>query len=147
MRSRQIGWPGLVLLIVAAVVLIAGCGTATAGRSHGSVAQASAAGPLRCSLPVVVVSRDTRTGPGDLGPVIAAEVAHGKLPPFVPKDFGYIDDRAWDQAQAALTRLVPGTRHIVVISGHNIQIDRPRIVAGAIHEVFRSARQRGRTCS
>jgi hypothetical protein len=113
-----------------------------------SVAQARAVGPLRCSLPVVVVSRDTRSGPGDLGPLIAAEVAQGKLPAFVPKDFGYIDDRAWDKAQDALARLVPGTRHIVVASGHNIQIDRPRIVAGAIHEVFGSARQqRSRTCS
>ena len=113
-----------------------------------SVAQARAVGPLRCSLPVVVVSRDTRSGPGDLGPLIAAEVAQGKLPAFVPEDFGYIDDRAWDKAQDALARLVPGTRHIVVASGHNIQIDRPRIVAGAIHEVFGSARQqRSRTCS
>jgi hypothetical protein len=32
-RSRQIGWPGPVLLIVAAAVLLAGCGTATAGRT------------------------------------------------------------------------------------------------------------------
>jgi pimeloyl-ACP methyl ester carboxylesterase len=101
-----------------------------------SVAQARAARPPRCSLPVVVVSRDTHTAPGNLGPVIASEVAQGKLPPLVPKDFGYIDDRAWDKAQDALVRLVPHARHVVVTSGHNIQIDRPRIVAGVIHEVF-----------
>jgi pimeloyl-ACP methyl ester carboxylesterase len=110
-----------------------------------SVAQARAAPPLLCSLPVVVVSRNTRTPPGDLGPVIASEVAQHKLPAFVPKDFGNIDDRAWDKAQDALTRLVPGARHIVVTSGHNIQIDRPLVVADAIHEVFDTARQqRGR---
>lgn len=38
--------------------------------------------------------------------------------------------------------LVPDTRHIVVTgSGHNIQIDHPRAVADAIHDVFGTARQ------
>jgi pimeloyl-ACP methyl ester carboxylesterase len=106
-----------------------------------SVAQARAAAPLRCSLPVVVLSRDTHTPPGDLGPVIAAAVAQHKLPAFVPKNFGYTDDRAWDKAQDALARLVPGARHIVITSGHNIQIDHPQAVADAIHQIFDTARQ------
>jgi pimeloyl-ACP methyl ester carboxylesterase len=111
-----------------------------------SVAQARAAAPLRCSLPVVVVSRDTHTPPGDLGPVIASAVAQHKLPAFVPKNFGYLDDRAWDKAQDALARLVPGARHIVITSGHNIQIDHPLAVADAIHGVVGTARQQqGRT--
>ncbi len=105
-----------------------------------SAAQARAAAPLRCSLPVAVLSRDTRTNP--MGPVIAAAVAQHKLPAFVPKDFGYISDRAWNKAQDALAMLVPGTRHIVVTgSGHNIQIDNPRAVADAIHDVVGTARQ------
>lgn len=110
-----------------------------------SVAQARAALPLRCSLPVVVVSRNTRTAPGNFGPVIASAVAQHKLPAFVPKNFGYIDDRAWDKSQDALARLVPGARHIVVTSGHNIQIEHPLVVADAIREVLDTARQqRGR---
>jgi pimeloyl-ACP methyl ester carboxylesterase len=97
--------------------------------------------PLPCWLPVTVVSRDTRTGPGDLGPVIAAAVADGTLPAFVPKDFGYTVDRAWDTAQDALARLVPAARHITVVSGHNIQIDHPQVVADVIRQVVNTARQ------
>ncbi len=105
-----------------------------------SVAETRAAAPLRCSLPVVVLSRDTRTNP--MGPVIAAAVAQHRLPAFVPKNFGYINDQAWNKAQDALARLVPDTKHIVVTgSGHNIQIDHPRAVADAIHDVFGIARQ------
>ncbi len=106
-----------------------------------SVAEARAAPPLRCSLPDVVVSRDTRTPPGDLGPVIASAVAQHKLPAFVPKNFGYVDDRAWDKAQDALAGLVPGARHLVITSGHDIPIDHPLVVAGAIHGVVGTARQ------
>jgi pimeloyl-ACP methyl ester carboxylesterase len=104
-----------------------------------SVAQARAAAPLRSSLPVVVLSRDTRTHP--MGPFIASLVAQGKLPAFVPADFGYTNDRAWNKAQDALARLVPNTQHIVVTgSDHNIQIDHPQAVTDAIHEVFDRAR-------
>jgi pimeloyl-ACP methyl ester carboxylesterase len=74
-----------------------------------SVTQARAAAPLRRSLPVVVLSRDTRAHP--MGPFIASLVAQGKLPAFVPADFGYTDDRAWNKAQEALARLVPNTAH------------------------------------
>lgn len=106
-----------------------------------SVAQTRAAPPLRSRLPVTVVSRDTRTGPGDLGPVIAAAVANGTLPAFVPKDFGDTVDRAWDTAQDALARLVPGARHLTLVSGHNIQIDHPEVVADVIRQVFNTARR------
>ena len=105
-----------------------------------SVAQARAAAPPRPYLPVVVLSRDTVAHP--MGPFIASLVAQGKLPAFVPADFGYINDRAWDKAQDALARLVPNTEHIVVIgSDHNIQIDHPQAVTDAIHDVFDSARE------
>jgi len=104
-----------------------------------SVAQVRAAAPPRRSLPVVVLSRDTATNP--MGPFIASLVAQGKLPAFVPADFGYTNDRAWNKAQDALARLVPNTQHIVVTgSGHNIQIDHPQAVTDAIHEVFDRAR-------
>jgi hypothetical protein len=79
--------------------------------------------------------------PGNLGPVIAAAVAQHKLPAVVPRNFGYIDDRAWDKAQDALARLVPGARHVVVTSGHNIQIEHPRAVIGPIHDVVVTARR------
>jgi pimeloyl-ACP methyl ester carboxylesterase len=99
-----------------------------------SAAQARAA-QLSSSLPVVVLSRDTHAHP--MGPFIASLVAQGKLPAFVPADFGYINDRAWNKAQEALASLVPNTQHIVVTgSDHNIQIDHPQAVTGAIHEVF-----------
>jgi pimeloyl-ACP methyl ester carboxylesterase len=104
-----------------------------------SRAQARAAAPLRRSLPVVVLSRDTRAHP--MGPFIASLVAQGKLPAFVPADFGYSNDRAWNTAQDALARLVPNTEHIVVTgSDHTIQIDHPQAVTDAIHDVFDSAR-------
>jgi pimeloyl-ACP methyl ester carboxylesterase len=100
-----------------------------------SVAQARATTPPRRSLPVVVLFRDTRAHP--MGPFIASLVAQGKLPAFVPTDFGYINDRAWNKAQDALARLVPNTQHIVVTgSDHNIQIDHPQAVKDAIHDVF-----------
>jgi pimeloyl-ACP methyl ester carboxylesterase len=99
-----------------------------------SVAQAHAAAPLRRSLPVVVLSRDTAAHP--MGPVIASLVAQGKLPAFVPANFGYINDRAWNKAQDALARLVPNTQHLVVSgSDHNIQIDHPQAVINAIRYV------------
>jgi pimeloyl-ACP methyl ester carboxylesterase len=104
-----------------------------------SMAQVRAAAPLRRSLPVVVLSRDTAAHP--MGPFIASLVAQGTLPAFVPADFGYSNDRAWNQAQDALARLVPNTPHIVVKgSGHHIQIDHPQAVTDAIHEVFDRAR-------
>jgi pimeloyl-ACP methyl ester carboxylesterase len=104
-----------------------------------SVAQARAAPPLRHSLPVVVLSRDTSAHP--MGPFIASLVAQGKLPAFVPADFGYSNDRAWNKAQDALARVVPKTQHIIVKGlDHNIQIDHPQAVTDAIHEVFDSAR-------
>jgi pimeloyl-ACP methyl ester carboxylesterase len=102
-----------------------------------SVAQVRAA-QLRRSLPVIVLSRDTHAHP--MGPFIASLVAQGKLPAFVPKNFGYINDRAWNKAQDALARLVPNAQHRVVTgSDHNIQIDHPQAVTDAIHEVFDSA--------
>jgi pimeloyl-ACP methyl ester carboxylesterase len=104
-----------------------------------SMAQVRAAAPLRPSLPVVVLSRDTAAHP--MGPSIASLVAQGKLPAFVPADFGYINDRAWNKAQDALARLVPNTPHLVVKgSEHNIQIDHPQAVTDAIYDVFDRAR-------
>jgi pimeloyl-ACP methyl ester carboxylesterase len=100
-----------------------------------SVAQVRAAAPLRRSLPVVVLSRDTRAHP--MGPFIASLVAQGTLPSFVPADFGYSNDRAWSKVQDALARLVPNTEHIVVTgSDHTIQIDHPQAVTDALHKVF-----------
>lgn len=104
-----------------------------------SVAQARLAVPSR-SLPVTVLSRDTRNRP--MGPSIAAAVAAGKLPAFVPADFGYIIDRAWNKAQDALAKLVPHAKHVVVKdSGHNIQLEYPQAVTTYIRQVFDKAAQ------
>jgi hypothetical protein len=85
------------------------------------------------------LSCDTHAHP--MGPFIASLVAQGKLPAFVPADFGYSNDRAWNQAQNALARLVLHTEHIVVKGlEHNIQIDHLQAVTNAIHDVFDSAR-------
>ena len=105
-----------------------------------SVNQARRAAPLRRSLPVVVLSRDTRRHP--MGPAIASAVAAGTLPAFVPADFGYINDKAWNNGQTALAKLVPKTKHTIVAdSTHFIQSDHPRAVTDAVHDVFdRTAR-------
>jgi hypothetical protein len=103
-----------------------------------SVAQALAATQRRC-LPVVVLLRDTHAHL--MGPVIASLVAQGTLPAFVPADFGYSNDSAWNQAQDALTRLVPHTQHLVVKGlDHINQIAHPQAVTDALHQVFDSAR-------
>jgi pimeloyl-ACP methyl ester carboxylesterase len=100
-----------------------------------SVAQARLAVPPNRSLPVTVLSRDTRNR--SMGPSIAAAVAAGKLPAFVPADFGYTIDRAWNKAQDALAELVPNANHIIVKnSGHNIQLEYPQAVTTYIHQVF-----------
>lgn len=100
-----------------------------------SVAQARFAAPPSRSLPEAVLSRDTRNR--SMGPTIAALVAAGKLPAFVPADFGYIIDRAWNKAQDALAGLVPHSTHVVVKdSGHNIQLEYPQVVTSYIRQVF-----------
>jgi pimeloyl-ACP methyl ester carboxylesterase len=105
-----------------------------------SVAEARRAAPPSRSLPVIVLSRDTRDRP--MGPAIASAVKAGKLPAFVPVDFGYVIDEAWNKAQDALARLVPNAKHIVVKgSGHNIQLEYPQSVTNAIHQVFDKAAQ------
>jgi pimeloyl-ACP methyl ester carboxylesterase len=102
-----------------------------------SLAQACAA-TLRRYMPVVVVSRDTSVH--HMGPFIASLVVQGTLPAFVPADFGYTNDRAWNQAQDKLARLVPNTQHIVVKGlDHHIQIDHPQVVTDALHDVFNRA--------
>ncbi len=99
-----------------------------------SLTQARRAAPLSSSLPVVVLSRDTRNC--SMGPSIASAVAAGKLPAFVPADFGYVIDKAWNRAQDALAKLAPDTKHIVVQNScHNIQLEYPNTVTNWIHRV------------
>jgi len=107
-----------------------------------SVTQARRGAPPRRSVPVVVLSRDTRRHP--MGPTIAAAVGAGQLPASVPADFGYINDKAWNKAQDALAKLVPHTKHIIVAgSDHNIQVDHPQAVTRAIHQVLDKTTGRG----
>ena len=72
-------------------------------------------------------------------------IAAGLLAKDTPPGFGYVTDRAQQQAQAKLARLVPGAKHVTQThSGHNIHQEQPQLVIGAIREVVDAVRA-GRT--
>jgi pimeloyl-ACP methyl ester carboxylesterase len=97
--------------------------------------QVGAAPPLR-RLPLIVVSADR-----PWGPQIPAMLAQHKLPPDVPRDFGYIVDAAQKQAQRRLAQLVPNARHITnTNSGHEIHKEQPQLVINAIRQVVDAVR-------
>jgi len=50
------------------------------------------------------------------------------LPADTPPDFGYVTDRAQQEAQANLAALVPGAKHVMnTDSGHEIHKDQPQL--------------------
>jgi pimeloyl-ACP methyl ester carboxylesterase len=50
-------------------------------------------------------------------------------------------ERAFQDSQDALARLVPGARHVIAASiGHYIQLDQPRLVTREIRRVVHAAR-------
>ena len=64
------------------------------------------------------------------------DVPGGKLPPGIPADFGATVDQAWKEGQDHDAQLVPNARHIAKTdSGHNIQLEQPRLVIEAIRQV------------
>lgn len=94
-----------------------------------------AAAPLR-DMPLVLLSSDHSIQKA-LEPLIAA----GKLPPGIPANFGSIVDQAWKEGQNHDAKLVRNVKHITKTdSGHNIQLEQPRLVIDAIHEVVDAAR-------
>lgn len=105
-----------------------------------SVDVVRAAPPLH-PMPVIVLSADVL-----FADVVRSGVRAGAFP-GTPEDFGVVIDRANAQAQRRLAELVPGTRHVTETnSGHNMMIDQPVLVTGAIREVVDAVRD-GRTSS
>jgi pimeloyl-ACP methyl ester carboxylesterase len=93
--------------------------------SAAQMRQAQADTPLR-RMPLVVLSH-SRTLPNPFG-----------FPPGWPAE-GL--ERAFQDSQEALARLVPGARHVVAASsGHYIQLDQPRLVTREIRRVVHAAR-------
>jgi pimeloyl-ACP methyl ester carboxylesterase len=75
--------------------------------------------PLR-PMPLVVLTRGRPDGPGG---------------PFVEQD-----EALWLQLQRELAQLVPGSRHVITQSGHNIQDEQPELVLDAIRDVVLAVR-------
>jgi pimeloyl-ACP methyl ester carboxylesterase len=75
--------------------------------------------PLR-PMPLVVLTRGRPEDPG------AA---------FVEQD-----ERLWLELQRELARLVPGSRHLITQSGHDIQLEQPELVLDAIRDVVLAVR-------
>jgi pimeloyl-ACP methyl ester carboxylesterase len=100
-----------------------------------SFAQLRAVAPLR-PMPLVLLSSD-HSAQKALEPLIAA----GKLPPGIPADFGTISDKAWKEGQDHDSKLVPNIMHITKTdSGHNIQLEQPKLVVDAIRRVVEAVR-------
>jgi pimeloyl-ACP methyl ester carboxylesterase len=97
--------------------------------------QLLAAAPIK-PMPLIVLSADR-----PWGPQVPALIAKGELPADVPKDFGYVTDRAQKEAQAKLAALVPGAKHVTEThSGHEIHKDQPQLVTDSIREVVKAVR-------
>jgi hypothetical protein len=95
--------------------------------SAAQVRQAQADTPLRL-MPLVVLSH-SRTLPNPFG-----------FPSDWPLD---ALERAFQESQDELAKLVPGARHVIAArSGHYIQLDQPRLVTREIRGVVREARSR-----
>ena len=95
--------------------------------SAAQMRQAQADTPLR-RMPLVVLSH-SRTLPNPFG-----------FPPDWPIE---ALERAFQDSQDKLARLVPGARHVIAArSGHYIQLDQPRLVTREIRRVVRDARSR-----
>jgi pimeloyl-ACP methyl ester carboxylesterase len=95
--------------------------------SAAEMTQAQADTPLR-RMPLVILSH-SRTLPNPFG-----------FPPDWPIE---ALERAFQDSQDRLARLVPGAKHVIATrSGHYIQLDQPRLVTRAIRRVVKEARKR-----
>jgi pimeloyl-ACP methyl ester carboxylesterase len=93
--------------------------------SAAQMRQAQADTPLR-RMPLTVLSH-SRTLPNPFG-----------FPSDLPVD---ALERAFQQSQDMLARLVPGARHVIAArSGHYIQLDQPGLVTREIRRVVQEAR-------
>jgi len=100
-----------------------------------SLDQIEAGGAIR-QMPMVVLSADER-----YGPKMEAQAAEGELAGSVPADFGYVIDRANEEAQKQLAQLVTGAEHITETdSGHNMMIDNAPLVIDATRDTLDAIR-------
>jgi pimeloyl-ACP methyl ester carboxylesterase len=60
--------------------------------------------------------------------------------PDVPGPFVEQEEELWLQLQRELAQLVPGSRHVITQSGHNIQDEQPELVLDAIRDVVLAVR-------
>lgn len=104
-----------------------------------SFAQIRAATPIK-PLPLVVLSADR-----SVAPQIAEGIANGSLPADILPGYGAAIDAAQPIMQRHLAELVPGATHITnTNSGHDINIEQPRLVIDGIHHVVDALRARRR---
>lgn len=100
--------------------------------------QVRAAPPLR-PVPLIVLSADR-----PWGPQIPSLIAAGTLPADVPRDFGYVTDKAQKQAQQQLAKLVPNAKHITnTNSGHEVHKEQPQLVIDSIRRIVDAVRDPG----
>ena len=70
-------------------------------------------------------------------PLVVLTRGHPDVPgaPFVEQD-----EALWLQLQRELAQLVPGSRHVITQSGHNIPDEQPELVLDAIRDVVMAVR-------
>jgi hypothetical protein len=61
-------------------------------------------------------------------------------PVGVWRRFGALVNRAWKKSQLYLARLHPGTKRVVALSGHQIHVNRPALVAQFVLRMVARAR-------
>jgi pimeloyl-ACP methyl ester carboxylesterase len=101
----------------------------------------------RLSLEVSAAQMRQAQSDTPLRPMPLVVLSHSRT---LPNPFGFPSDwpvealeRAFQDSQDALARLVPGARHVIAArSGHYIQLDQPGLVVREIRRVVEAARRR-----
>ena len=89
------------------------------------------AAPALKQMPLVVISADQ-----PIGPTIPGLKAAGVIGQEIPDDFGYVTDAVHEKSQADLAASVAASVFLTETnSGHNVHIEQPALVAGAILDV------------
>jgi pimeloyl-ACP methyl ester carboxylesterase len=91
-------------------------------------------------LDIWTSERQTRValGRSPLRPMPLVVLTRGH--PDVPGPFVEQDEALWLQLQRELAQLVPGSRHVITQSGHNIPDEQPELVLDAIRDVVLAVR-------
>jgi pimeloyl-ACP methyl ester carboxylesterase len=74
-------------------------------------------------------------------PVFVLSANYGfSAPPGVWRGFSELVNRTWKRSQLYLAKLHPGTKRVVVLSGHQIHVNRPALVARFVLRMVTRAR-------